>query len=375
MKRPLQFALWGGAFTYAKLRSVLDRPLLRRFPTLAKPLPWADLATLPSPVEPLGVGEALWVKRDDLSSPIYGGNKVRSLEVLLGQALAQGATHTISTGAFGSNQALANALHARRLGLKTGAILFPQPPTPTAHANLRALLDSADELLALPHWSFLPWGMWWGPRRWRRAGHRPFVMVPGGATPAGALGYASAAFELLEQVDAGLLPLPRRIFIATGSTCTAAGLLLGLAIGSRDLGRRLPELVAVRVTPWPVTAASRIASLAAKAGLLLESMGGQSVPYGQLRAGLRVEGGQLGRGYGVPTAAGRAAIAQAAEVHPVQLDTTYSAKAAAATFAPRGEGPSLFWATKSAAPLPCAPAERIEAAPARMRRWLALNAE
>ena len=163
------------------------------------------------------------------------------------------------------------------------------------------------------------------------------------------------------------------IVIAAGSTCTSAGLLLGLALAAEDIGVPTPELVAVRVTPWPVTAPSRIAGLAAKAGVLLESLGGRAAPYGRLRGGLRVEGAQLGRGYGVPTLAGEAAIAELRPVNPVKLDTTYSAKAAAAAFAVAGDGPTLLWATKSQAPLIQASAERLAAAPVRMRRWLELS--
>ena len=59
-------------------------PLLRRFPALAQ-LPRAALGAFPSRVERLRVGGAwLWVKRDDLDAPMGGGNKVRSLEFLLG---------------------------------------------------------------------------------------------------------------------------------------------------------------------------------------------------------------------------------------------------------------------------------------------------
>ncbi len=77
---------------------MIARPLLEVFPRLR--LPFSDLGDWPTPVQSLQPvldacalpGDA-WVKRDDLSSVVYGGNKVRTLEVLFAQALEEGATH------------------------------------------------------------------------------------------------------------------------------------------------------------------------------------------------------------------------------------------------------------------------------------------
>ena len=57
-------------------------------------------------------------------------------------------------------------------------------------------------------------------------------MPPGGATPIGTFGALSAAFELAEQIEAGLAPRTARIVLAVGSTCTTAGLLAGIALAA-----------------------------------------------------------------------------------------------------------------------------------------------
>jgi hypothetical protein len=217
------------------------RPLFELFPGLSERVRFADLAELPTPVHSLTpVMEALqlngveaYEKRDDLTSPRYGGNKVRTLEVLLGRALAAGVTRVYATGAYGSNHAAANALHAPRVGLEAGAVLYPQPTSPAAIENLALILSRRGPTVDLPHWSALPWGMWHTARRCRKRGVRAHVMVPGGATPQGALGYVSAALELAAQVQRGELPPPQSIIVATGSNCTTAGLLVGLAIATR----------------------------------------------------------------------------------------------------------------------------------------------
>ncbi|MBO6933743.1 MAG: pyridoxal-phosphate dependent enzyme [Deltaproteobacteria bacterium] len=363
-----------------------DRPIFDAFPSLQ--LPFVALGDFPTPVEPLDrLARALdsrsvaFVKRDDLSSRIYGGNKVRTLEVLFAQALEEGATHIYSTGAFGTNHGTAMLLHAPRVGLQPGLVLWPQDISTAARENFEVLVGTdvgrRPSPMLLPHWSALPFGMAWAEHVHQRRGERPFVMVPGGATPRGAIGYVSAAFELAEQIERGDLPAPRRIVIAVGSTCTTAGLLLGTHLcAARGFGWRYPPTIhAVRVTPWPVTAHSRIVSLAVRTGERLAELTrdpSAAVSRARLGATLAVDGSQLGPGYGLATDAGRRAIVAFREAAGFELDTTYSAKGAAGLVARMrmdDPGPMLFWSTKSTAPLPPSVAAADARAP-RARRWL-----
>lgn len=361
------------------------RAIFEVWPALEERVPWVELGHFPTPIESLdaalddiagGQGRA-WVKRDDRTSPIYGGNKVRTLEVLFGDAISKGATHIYSTGAFGSNHATATVLHAPAAGLKPGAVLFPQPRSDTAVANLKAILQAKPQLLALPHWSTLPIGMW-AARRRHGAGGRSAVMVPGGATPLGGLGYVSAGLELAMQVRDGAAPAPKEIIVGVGSTCTTAGLLVGLHHAARqNIGwTTAPSVRAVRVTPWPVTSRRRIAWLARTVSLLLADLLGDpqaQIAYKTLLGSLQVDGRFLGKGYGFPTKGGHEAIARFERLDGLKLDTTYSAKAAAAVVdAVKGQerGPLLYWATKSTAPLPEGDPDALAQAPWLMRRWL-----
>src|SRR5688572_4214692 len=184
-------------------------------------MPWVELGEFPTPVTPFPAGAGMpenlgYVKRDDLSSPVYGGNKVRTLEVLFGDALARESRTIFATGAYGSNHAVATALHAGRVGLSPRALLFPQPLSWAALENLRVTLALCDAVHALPHWSCLPFSMWQQARRRDLGGVT--LMPPGGASPRGALGYVSAALELAEQIEGGVLPAPARIVLGIGST-------------------------------------------------------------------------------------------------------------------------------------------------------------
>jgi len=106
------------------------------------PFSHVSLADLPTPILKLPmigktVGhDRLFMKRDDLSGPVYGGNKIRKLEFLLGEALEQGAQTVITYGAAGSNHALATAVCCRQLGLKAVSILAPQEPSDHVRKNL-----------------------------------------------------------------------------------------------------------------------------------------------------------------------------------------------------------------------------------------------
>lgn len=354
---------------------MIERALFTHVPEAS--FDWVELGDFPTPVsrvEVAGRGE-LFVKRDDLSSQVYGGNKVRTLEVLFGQARARGIRRIYSTGAFGSNHAAATVLHAPRVELEPGVILFPQPRSFAALENLRVILSVRPRTYSLPHWAFLPFGMAWVRRLDRREGVRSTIMVPGGATAEGAVGYVSAALELAEQVERGELPAPARVVIGVGSTCTSAGLLLGMRIAAeRGIGwKRPPKLISVRVTPWPVTSAFRIVGLAARtANLLADRARRPELRYSrrELASGLEIDRRQLGRGYGHPTDAGRDAVQRFREDAGFELDTTYSAKAAASAIARLGDGPTLFWSTKSTVPLPDVSEAAWRWAPRRMTRWI-----
>jgi D-cysteine desulfhydrase len=366
-----------------------DRALFRAWPALSDKLGWAQLGTFPTPVQPLTVARELgfeagrlYVKRDDLSAREYGGNKVRTLESLFGAARRHGARRIHSTGAFGSNHALATVLHAKRADLEAGVILFPQPYSWAALENLVRTVSHAAVVRALPHWATLPFGMWRTRRSDERAEVRSSIMVPGGATPLGALGYVSAALELLEQVARGELPRPGTIMVGVGSTCTSAGLLVGLACADRlGIGRlretdRPVRLVSVSVTPWPITSRWNVLRLAERtARLLAELTAEPALGFGvrELGARFQVDGRYLGDGYGRPTDNGRAAMARWREHVGFALDSTYTAKVVAALLETSSDTaePVVYWSTKSTAPLPVIRREAVLAAPPGIARWVA----
>lgn len=356
----------------ASKRGIDEVALFRQFPELVSQVPWIPLGDWPTPVEPLAGYTDIYLKREDISSQVYGGNKVRTLEAQLGRARALGAKRIWATGAYGSNHAVATLLHAKRAGLAAGAALFPQPPTDAAQENLRATLSSDPALLWVPHVAALPVAMAALQVRSRRKNLGDDVMSPGGATPVGALGHVSAGLEIAEQIESKAMPTPAAIVLAVGSTCTTAGLLVGLKLAERLGIATAPAVYAVRVTPWPVTAAARIAYLGRRTAIHLAALVGDvaDIPYRELRSLLHVEKHYFGGGYGKPTQSGQAALQAMADAGGPALDLVYSAKSAAALFEMK-QRPILYWSTKSTVPLPQASDSQVASAPFAMRRWLA----
>jgi D-cysteine desulfhydrase len=354
-----------------------DAALFEFLPALKGRVPFLGLGQWPSPLEtfklaPL-VGREVLVKREDQSAAAYGGNKIRTLETLLADAMQKGCKRIWSTGAYGSNHALASAIHSHGLGLSSAALLFPQPATRSAAENLEQLYSLGVEVRALRSIVTFPFSLAALFARSRARGD--YIMLPGGAVPLGALGHVGAAFELAVQINASHATWPRHLVIACGSTCTTAGLLCGFVL-ARGLGlwpAELPLVHALRVTPWPVTAAGRIVGLARRTGSLVHALGGPaSAPTRVLRGMLRVHGRYLGWGYGRPTQAGTRVIREHGAETGFPLETTYTSKSLAGLLdlLPALEGPVVYWATKSSSALPKLDVSRLGSAPPHVRRWL-----
>jgi D-cysteine desulfhydrase len=328
-------------------------------------LPRHPLTQLPTPVMGLerlaaraGVGP-LWIKRDDASGPLYGGNKPRKLEWLLGAALARGRRGVITFGGIGTHHGLATALCARDAGLHTVLVLMPQPVT--EHVRRALLLHcaaGAEMHLAGGVGGIVVQSL----ARCARGllGGAPLAIIPTGGTSAlGAIGYVNAGFELAEQVRAGALPEPAAIVVPLGSGGTVAG----LALGCKLAGLRT-RVIGVLVTDILPPSARRLASLGNATLHRLRRIDASLSAAPLTAADIHIEPGFIGAGYGAVTDDGLAAARLLADSDGIALETTYTAKALAALLVlaqrPEWRGkPMLFWNTYSsvdpAASLPTLP--------------------
>jgi D-cysteine desulfhydrase len=350
----------------------VDEPaLFRRFPALAGRVPHRPLLTGATPVAALALPGAaeLFVKRDECCTPLYGGNKPRKLEFVLGDALARRSRRLVTTGGIGTHHGLATAIFARACGLASTLVLVDQPVTDEVRESLRLFAAYGAEVVDARN---VPGAAWHGARVLARAfarGERPYLVPTGGSGPAGNLGFVSAACELAEQVRAGLLPEPEAVFAPVGSGGTVAGLVAGLRLAGLR-ARVIGVLVTDILPPSPASLAR-----AARATVRRLQRADRSIRSpGFAPADFELATGQLGAGYGAATDAAREALGVAGRAG-LALDLTYSAKCFAELLAraragslPRG--PLLFWLTFNAVdPRAGAPGPwRRAALPARLRR-------
>ena len=287
-------------------------------------LPRFPLAHLPTPLQEaprlaraIGV-ERLLVKRDDLTGFGAGGNKVRKLEFLLGEALAQRADTLIAVGAPQSNAVRTAMIAARVAGMEPIAVFYGSPPEERGGNLLldalagarvvytgdpdRGSTEPAAEALAA---------------ELRAAGRRPYVLVRGAASPVGDAGYVEATAELEDQLrDRGLRP--DVLVVANGSGGTHAGLLAGAAwVGASH------AIVGVLVSRSRAAMEPRLLALAQETADLLR-LGVRIDP-----AAVALEEGFVGPGYGIGTPEGAEAIRLALRTEGLVLDPVYTGKAMA----------------------------------------------
>jgi D-cysteine desulfhydrase family pyridoxal phosphate-dependent enzyme len=310
-------------------------------------LPIVTLAPHATPIDELTrLGRALgsrspriFMKRDDLLSFGMGGNKVRKLQAVAADALAQGADTLITCGGVQSNHARATAAAGAALGLKVVLVLNGSPQQfagePTANARLDRLfgadirpVSSRDERAP---------AMARAAAELRAAGRKPFVVPLGASTPLGAIGFARGLVEVAQSALR-----PGLIIHATSSGGTQAGLIAGCAL----LGLKSRVLGVSADDPAP--------SLQRAIREIIEGVGERLGAKGSTLSSDRdaeVDDSQVGGGYGIPTDASTEALELTARTEGILLDPVYTAKAMAGLIARvrsgelSGDQTVLFWHT------------------------------
>ena len=304
--------------------------IFEHYPALREHIPFVPIGDLPTPVTELahlgreaGCGR-LFIKRDDQSATLYGGNKVRKLEFLLGEAKRRHARSVMTFGFAGSNHCTATALYAREAGLGCISMLLPQP---NAHALQRNLLLGHAAGAALHEYGGSAAIAAGTIAQWLRAlfttGRPPMVIPPGGSSTIGTLGFVNAAFELARQVDEGLLPRPDVVYTAMGSTGTTAG----LHVGFQALGWPT-RIVAVRVTVEAHANPAKTERLIRETTALIRKHAPEFPAIEPKMELVDIRGEYFGEGYGVYSPEGVAARDALSEaLGGVKLDGTYASKA------------------------------------------------
>jgi L-cysteate sulfo-lyase len=285
------------------MKIVLPRFTLGHFPT--------PLEALPRVSRHLG-GPEIWVKRDDLTALAGGGNKVRKLEFVVAAALAEGADTLVTLGGAQSNHCRQTAGAACKAGLRCILVLQGEPP---AERTGNVLLDymlgadvrwslsrSREEVMAVVVASE------------RKAGCHPWPIPLGASNALGAVGFAAAFEELMNQGGASF----SRILFASSSGGTHAGLVAG-AHGVRYGG----EVLGISIDEELAALQRNVASIASATARLIGS------PREFAPGDIMANADYLGGGYGVMGEPEREAIDLFARYEGLLLDPVYTARAAA----------------------------------------------
>ena len=307
-------------------------PLFEHFPLLRDKLPYRALGEFPTPVEKLAqlgenIGlEQLYIKRDDVSAKLYGGNKVRKLEFLLGHALQTRAKEVLTFGFAGSNHAVATAIYAHHVGLKSISLLMPQPNAYYLRRNLLMSYYSGAELHQHRNVPLVALGTMYQLLRHKlKYGSFPNVIAAGGSSPLGVIGFVNAAFELKNQIARGELPEPDRVYVALGTTGTAVGLMLGLKAANLK-----SRVIPVRVADEQFANVRKMVKLFRATNSFLCALD-PAFPHVELaEREINIRHEFFGPQYALFTREGMDAVHRMKQTEGIKLDGTYTGKALAA---------------------------------------------
>ena len=318
------------------MRTTKKRLSLGNFPTPVHRLPRLGRA--------IGI-DSLWIKRDDLSGPLGGGNKVRKLEYLFADAQEKNYQTLFTIGPTGSNHVRATVVYGRAAGFRVACLLFRQPRTEYSELNYQTICENAAEIheVRRMHTLFARYA-YEKARHALGTGPERYFIAAGGSSPLGSVGYVTAVMELKSQIEEDILPEPRFIFVPVGTCGTMAGLIAGVRLaGLRS------QVVGIRVSDWIIANAWTVSRMERQTLRLVGATdGGLMNPRP-----VELWHHDFGKGYAIPTEASLRAVEMMMKHEGIALENTYTGKTLAGLIhyvkaQDCEEEPVLFWHTYGA---------------------------
>jgi D-cysteine desulfhydrase family pyridoxal phosphate-dependent enzyme len=291
---------------------------------LLQNIPHLNYSVLPTPVMKLEnlskkYHANIYCMRDDLTGFAFGGNKTRKLDYLIYDAIQKGADTLLAVGANQSNFCRITAGYGAVNGLEVQLLLSgKEEKRPVANLfldhifNARVTHTDAFENTDVENESLVL------EKKLTDQGKKVYRMPLGGSTPLGTLGYLNAFNEILEFSKKSKIRF-HRIFLASGSGGTQAGLVLGKMI-SKWKG----EITGISVGRPATELYSVIDNLANETAGMLHFITEKTI--------FNVDDNYVGEKYGAFTSWGTKAIKEFALNEGILLDNVYTGKAAAGMF-------------------------------------------
>jgi len=294
------------------MNNVIER--LRTLPNVNRSISPTPFHRLDNLSAKLGID--LWCKRDDLTGFGFGGNKTRKLDFLIADAIKEGATGLVATGAIQSNFCRITSAYASAPNLSCTLILggmadklYTGNPLLDMLYGARFVYVESDD-----------WAEW--DRTAKRItaemqvdGQKLYRMPLGGSTSVGALGYVHCFAELMDDFQRVNVN-PASIYVASSSAGTHAGLLAGQA--AYGWGGSI-RAIAVAKNAYQLK----------KEAFMLAAQTGNHIEAKVDNQNVLVDDSYLGDGYGIESGEALEAQRMFAQTEGIILDTVYTAKAAA----------------------------------------------
>jgi D-cysteine desulfhydrase len=295
-----------------------------------------ELAYLPTPFEELKQlrkaigGPRVFMKRDDLTGLGLGGNKLRKLEFLLGDAISKGADTIITSGGIQTNHGRLTAAACAKTGLDCYIVITDEddgsyegnrilqliygakevfceidrrvPPDKMAKEKLRAGDMQIDRLA----------------KRLKAEGKNPYVIPRGGRSLFGTASYCMAMTELRKQLKE--LDLKATHVIAP---CATSSTLTGITLGNKVSGINA-KIIGVALSRSSEEGRSMLTEEFNRDAKAMD------YPYTITPEEIDIRGEYIGGGYGIMTEKGQEAILLFARTEGILLDPVYTGKTASA---------------------------------------------
>lgn len=299
-------------------------------PELKEDIPWIPLVNK-TPITKLeNIGEEyglpeLYMKRDDLTTEIYGGNKPRKLEYTFGKLIEDDYDRVVTIGGLGSNHCLATAVFSKKKynnkkDIEVTLLLMKQPLTEDVKKKLLMFHNLGCEMI----YTGGTLGMAF---KYFFKSYGGYKLWAGGTNKITNLGHVNAAFELKEQIEKGEIPKPDILFVTLGSVGTMAGLDIGLHLAGLEDIELIGVKVAMNILWFGCTGYSQHKS--AKKTLNFIKKYTNKFDNIKLKK-RRILTNYVGKEYGYVTKEGKQAVDKVKELENIKLDTTYTGKTFAA---------------------------------------------
>ena len=286
------------------------------------------LARLPTPVHVLPHHSAmfnveLFMKRDDLTGSALSGNKIRKLEFVLAEAVAQKADTVLTCGGAQSNHCRATAIAAAKLGMNCRLLLRTadpsNPPFPEGNILLERMAGAEIVWITPEEYNIRDQIFEREAASLRKAGRKPYMIPEGASNALGAWGYIKCIEELINDIAnlPGGAHKDTTIINATGSGGTSAGLILGTKIF--DLNARVVSVNVCDDHDYFVRVIGKICESAISDYHLEIDFSGD--------IDINIMDGYVGRGYALSRPEELSVICDLARTEGIFLDPVYTGKA------------------------------------------------